>query len=139
MAASDEDFQPPKRFRVSRRKDEEIKLLNDAIPQSTRYKNKWAMVLYEEWKNSRVNKIASREESSLAVNLCSIEDLDIDISIMKPQSLNFWLGKFIQEVTGKNGRRYPGRTLYQIVVSIKRGLEERNRTDVNFLDKSNSE
>jgi len=55
-----------------------------------------------------------------------------------PKSLDFLIGKFVQEVTEKNRKPYPGRTLYQIVAGLKRHLETKHRTDVNMLDKSNS-
>ena len=50
--ASDDNFQPAKRFRVSKSKDEEV---SDAVPRSTRYKNKWAISLYEVWRESRTS------------------------------------------------------------------------------------
>ena len=78
------------------------------------------------------------EETSLDVDLESIENLDSDWEKMSPKSLDFWIGNFVQEVTEKNGKPCSGRTLYQIVAGLKRHLETKHRTDVNMLDKSNS-
>ena len=116
---SGEEFQNPKRFRSSKSKDAELSLINNAVPQSTRYTNK-ARRLYEEWRTSRPNKCATLEETSLGVDLTTIQSLEVDITRMDTRSLDFWLGKFIQEVTAKNGSRYPGKTLYQLVAALKR-------------------
>ena len=56
---------------------------------------------------------------------------------MAPPSLDFWVGKFIQEILNKQGEHYPGRMVYQLVGGLKRHLESQNRTDINIFDKSN--
>ena len=135
MADSDsEDFQRPlKRFRKSISCEEEAKKLANAVPVSTRYKNKWAVGLFEDWKRSRFNKEPTFEQTSLDFDLTSIESLEHPLEKMSPKSLDFWIGKFVQEVADKKGNRYPGPTVYQIVA----GLEAMHRRDVNFLDKNN--
>ena len=132
----EEDFQPAKRFRIARTSEEENDLLQNAIPLSTRYTNKWAFKLFEAWRLARDGKLVANEESSCDMNLEQIQNLDVDIVQMSPESLNFWLSKFVQEVTGMEGQRYPATTLYQIVTGLKRYLEERGRDDVNFMNKS---
>lgn len=57
---------------------------------------------------------------------------------MTAVSLDFWIGKSVQEVANKNGEGYPGRTLYQVVGGLKRHLEANNRNDVIMFDKSNT-
>ena len=52
-------------------------------------------------------------------------------------SMNFWLIKFIQELTDKDGDAYPEKNLYQIVCSIRRYLEEHGRAEANILDGKN--
>ncbi|KXJ06379.1 hypothetical protein AC249_AIPGENE23163 [Exaiptasia diaphana] len=136
---SEDDFQPAKRFRKARTTEEEKEMLEKAIPKSTRYKNTWAFKLFEDWKSERANKTAILEASSVNSKLEELENLDQDFILMKPKSLNFWVGKFIQEVTSKDGKRFPGATLYQIVAGLKRFLEEHNRNDVNMLDKQKPE
>ena len=105
---------------------------------STRYKNKWSVNLFEGWIRDRENKCAAVEETRLGISLDDIEDLDIERwEKMTPLSLNFWIGKFVEEVANKKGLRYPARALYQVVASLKRHLEGKNRDDVNMFDKSN--
>ena len=84
------------------------------------------------------NKRAVVEEKSLSISLDDIDELDIEWwEKMTPLSLNFWIGKFVEEVANKKGIRYPARTLYQVVSGLKRHLEGKNRDYVNMLDKSN--
>ncbi|KXJ10914.1 Zinc finger MYM-type protein 2 [Exaiptasia diaphana] len=113
-------------------------LLQKAVPISTRYKNSWAVNIFEEWRQIRENKVASLESTSLNLSLDSIQHLDIEPwETVTVSSLNFWLWKFVQEASDKKGSPYPARTLYQLIASLKRHLESKNRTDVNMLDKSN--
>ena len=52
-------------------------------------------------------------------------------------SLNYWLSKFVMEVAKKSGERYPPKSVYGIICSLKRHLEERNGSEVsNPLDAS---
>lgn len=138
VESDEDDFHPSKRFRKSISAEVEAKKLTDAVPVSTRYKNKWAVKLFEEWKFGRENKSAKLEETSLEVDLESIENLDSNWEKMSPHSLAFWIGKFLQEVTDSKGKRYPGATLYQIVASLKRHLETKQRKAVNMLDRKDS-
>ena len=134
----DVDEYPIKRFRKSRSCEEERDMLVNAVPISTRYKNKWTVNLFTEWITARKNHSAALEQTSLNISLHDIQDLDVEHwEKMAPPSLDFWVGKFIQEILNKKGERYPGRTLYQLVGGLKRDLESRNRTDVNIFDKSN--
>jgi len=103
--------------------EEEHKIIDEAVPASTRNKNKWAMKLFRDWSSQRENKLPNLEDSTLSINLESLQSLDEDMATMTPESLNFWIGKCLQEVTGKDGQRYPGKTLYQIVAALKRSLE----------------
>ena len=91
--ASEDEFQPAKRFHLSKTKDEEAKLLNEAVPISTRYKNKWAISLFESGESpGSTRSRCVKNPAWWSIDLCNIESLEIDISVMKPPSLNFWLG-----------------------------------------------
>ena len=105
MASSDEElnFQPRKRFRKAKSREEEEKVLEKAVPQSTRYKNQWAVNMFEEWCKARENNIAAFESTCLNIPLEGIENLDNNWEKMSPSSLDFWIGKFIQEVADKKG------------------------------------
>ena len=94
------------RFRVPKTSSQETAfflsffLVNDTVPPSTKYKNKWAV------------------------------NMDV-------LSLNYWLSKFVLEVAKKSGERYPPKSVYGIICSLKRHLEERNGSEaLNPLDAS---
>ena len=52
--------------------------------------------------------------------------LSADIAAMNVLSLNYWLSKFVIEIAKKSGERYPPKSVYGIICSLKRHLEERN-------------
>ena len=41
------------RFRVPKTSSEETGLVNDTVPPSTKYKNKWAVNIFAEWQSLR--------------------------------------------------------------------------------------
>ena len=136
----DVDEYPSKRFRKSRTCEEERDMLVNAVPISTRYKNKWAVNLFTKWIRDRKNHSAALEQRSLNISLDDIQDLDVEHwEKMAPPSLDFWVAKFIQEILNKKGERYPGRTLYRVAGGLKRHLESRNRTDVNIIEQMKNE
>ena len=127
---------PNKRFRGARTLDEEAKVLAAAVPKATEYKNRWAVKLFEGWKNERDNTRFSQEYSSLRLmEVERVEKFNTSLHLMKAESINFWLGKFVQEVRDQKSHRYPGKTLYQIIASLKRYLASKGRTDINLLSK----
>ncbi|KAK3706539.1 hypothetical protein QZH41_013031 [Actinostola sp. cb2023] len=138
---SSDEFEPPlKRFRKPLAPKEQDLKLKNAIPKATLYKNNWAVNIFTEWRDNRENKMATFEPKSQSrfVPHEEVENLDIKPwEKMSVPSLNFWISKFLQEVCNKKGERYPAKTLYQIVASLKRYLESRGRSDVNMMNKSN--
>ena len=42
------------RFRVTKTSSEETGLVNDTVPPSTKYKNKWAVNIFAEWQSLRL-------------------------------------------------------------------------------------
>jgi hypothetical protein len=74
----------------------------------------------------RPNKEPSKECSAIVSEREDMQCLDTNIVNMNPESLNFWLCKFIQEVCKADGEKYPPRTLYSIVCGLQRHLDEAN-------------
>jgi hypothetical protein len=55
---------------------------------------------------------------------------------MNGESMAYWLGKFLQDVLGRDDQKYPPRSLYGIVAGLKRYLDEKNGSlELNPLDK----
>ena len=73
--------------------DEAIK---NAIPPSTRYKTKWAAEVFREWQTSRGQR--SEEADGL-------QDISTPLEYFEAESLAYWLGKFVQEVVNKDGKK----------------------------------
>ena len=53
-------------------------MLENTLPLSTRYENKWSVNLFGNWVQDRENKRDVVEETSLGISLDDIEDLDIE-------------------------------------------------------------
>ena len=53
---------------------------------------------------------------------------------MNAVTLNYWLGKFVMEVTKTSGKGYPPKTVYRIICGIPRYLEENGAEALNPLD-----
>ena len=44
-------------FRLTKTAEEEVNLVQTAVPKSTQYKNKWAYGIFEEWQRRRLVKV----------------------------------------------------------------------------------
>ena len=53
-------------------------------------------------------------------DLHKVAQLSTSIEEMDAVTLNYWLSKFVMEVTKKSGERYPPKTVYGIVCGIRR-------------------
>ncbi|XP_068747652.1 uncharacterized protein [Montipora capricornis] len=127
------------RFRQPKSVEDEERCVLNAIPKSTRYKNKWAARIFEEWGKARFPKVATLEPGGLfkEYDLHKVQSLEIPLLQMDALSVNYWLTKFVQEVAKPSKERYPPKTIYQIVCGLRRFMEENNeKLDFNSLDAS---
>ncbi|EDO44552.1 predicted protein [Nematostella vectensis] len=113
-SSEDEIVRPLKRFS----KDEEEVALSQAAPASTRYKKKWCVNMFKNWRSNRVNKITAKESTIFNIRLSDLESVDSAWESISAPPLNFWIAKFIQEVADKQGNRYLAPTLYQILAGL---------------------
>ena len=126
-------------FRVLKTSSEEIGLVNDTVPPSIKYKNKWALNIFAEWQSLREVKVPVLDCGGVFKDyeLHKVCALSADIAAMDVLSLNYWLSKFVMELAKKSGERYPPKSVYGIICSLKRHLEERNGSEaLNPLDAS---
>ena len=127
------------RFRVPKTSFQENVLVNDAVPASTKYKNKWAVSIFAEWQRLREVQVPVLDCGGLFkdYDLHKVTTLSADIAGMDALSLNYWLSKFVVEVAKKSGGIYPPKTVYGIICALKRYLEEKNGSEaLNPLDAS---
>jgi hypothetical protein len=104
---------------------EETEAIRTATRSSTRYKNKWAVEVFKEWQYYR----ATKGETSSEVD---------EVQEMNGESMEYWLGKFVQEVVRRDGQKYSPRSLYGIVENLVWSgiLTEKNGSlALNPLDK----
>ena len=101
------------RFRSPKSKEEETSLVSEATPKKTQYNTKWGRKVFEEWQQRRQNTSAKLEVVGVAKMNCEdVEDLTVPLEHMSPNTLIFWLSKFVCEVAKQNGERYPPNSLY---------------------------
>ena len=127
----------PSRFRLPKSASEEQVLADEAVPSSTKYKNKWALKLFREWQQQREMKVPILDPGGLFKDyeLHKVNPVSCEIEDMDAISLNYWLTKFVMEVAKDSGERYPPRTVYGIVCGVKRYLGDKNGDEaLNPLD-----
>ena len=114
-----------KRFGEALNESEILKRLRNSVPKSTKYKTQWGVRVFETWQRERSNGNAREELNVFGLDVLSnIESLGSDMLSMSEEGLNFWLSKFVEEVRDKDSKRYPEKTLYQLICCIKRHYEE---------------
>ena len=86
------------RFRVPKTSSEETGLVNDTVPPSTKYKNKWAVNIFAEWQSLREFKVPVLDCGGVFKDyeLHKVCALSADIAAMDVLSLNYWLSKFAE-------------------------------------------
>ena len=90
------------RFRQPKSVEDEKKSVDNAIPKSTAYKTKWSCKVFEEWKQNRLVKSCTLEPGGLFTTKYfeeGVQTLDTAFTDMSACSVNYWLSKFVQEVS----------------------------------------
>ena len=127
----------PSRFRLPKSASEEQVLAEEALPSSTKYKNKWALKLFREWRQQRDKKVPILDRGGLFKDyeLHKVNPVSCEVEDMDAISLNYWLTKFVMEVAKDSGERYPPRIVYRIVCGVKRHVGDKNGDEaLNPLD-----
>ena len=130
----------PSRFRLPKSASEEKVLAEEAVPSSTKYKNKWALKLFQEWQQQRDKKVPTLDPGGLFKDyeLHKVNPVSCEVEDMDAISLNYWLAKFVMEVAKDSGERYPPRIVrivYGIVCGVKRHVGDKNGDEeLNPLD-----
>ena len=99
------------------------------MPTGTLKRDKWAVNLFNGWRNFRVKHV-SEEEKEMA------DALEKPMSELSMNELNFWLSKFIFEARKKDGTYYPGDSLVSIISGLQRSLSADDKI-VNFFKDNN--
>lgn len=137
MVMAEKEKGRPSRFRLPKSAAEEQVLADEAVPSSTKYKNKWALKIFREWQQQRELKVPLSDSDGLFKDyeLHKVNPVSCEIEDMDAISLDYWLTKFVIEVAKDSGERYPPRTVYGIVCGLKRHLGDKNGDEaLNPLD-----
>ena len=86
-----------RRFRDPQSVEKSIENVQNAIPQTTRYKNRWGVRIFEDWQSGRENKADMCESNPFSLDLQNLQNLETGLCSMTARTLNFWLIKFVQE------------------------------------------
>ena len=81
------------RFCVSKTSFQENVLVNDAVPASAKYKNKWAVSIFAQWQRLREVKVPVLDCGGLFndYHLHKVTALSADLAGMDALSLKYWL------------------------------------------------
>ena len=87
---------------------EEDPLLVQSKPKSTRYKDKWVVEVFRAWQAAREPKFCILDPGRMfkEYDVQRVQSLEEKLEDLDSLSLNYWLTKFVQEVSYKNGRRF---------------------------------
>ena len=118
------------RFRLPKSCKEEVSLLRRSKPKSIQCKDKWAVDVFRNWEAALEKKIPLLQSGSVFkdYDVHRVQSLEerLKVLVLDSLPLNFWLIKFVQELSNNTGGRYPPRSLYEIVCGLKPHLEDEN-------------
>ncbi len=75
-----------RRFRDPQSVERSIENVRNAIPQTTRYKNRWGVRIFEDWQSGRENKAVMCESIPFTLDL---QNLETELCSMTARTLNF--------------------------------------------------
>ena len=101
--------------------------IDDCVPKSTRYKNKWAVSLFENWREQRNIEVRRVDETSVRGCDPGLEVIKNFIEAMSDDELNGTLGYFICEIRKTDRSKYPPNTLYGIIAAIQHFLKGKGK------------
>ena len=102
--------------------------IGDAVPKSTKYKEKWAVNLFENWKQQR------NEKECNTSGITDVKFLHNSLEVMSDEELNRSLALLVCEVRKANGSKYPPNTLHGMAASIQHYLKGKKRVVRLFND-----
>ena len=106
--------------------------IGDCVAKSTKYKDKWALNMFENWRQQRNKKVYNVGAGSDC--LAGLQIIQNCLEVMSDEELNRTLALFVCEVRKIDGSRYPPNTLHGIVASIQHYLKGKGRAVRLFND-----
>ena len=87
----------------------------------------WAKNLFDEWLNDLNEHARECKESNISV-------IAVPLGEMTKDELNYSISRFIVEIRKKNGDKYPGETLYELVVAVQQYLHNLGHNHKFIMD-----
>ena len=101
---------------VSNEKLRELK--KNTLERRTHAKMMWGVNTYKQWGNHVLSDYRTFD--------VRISEADLDrVGMLNVENIKFALCKFVAEVTKQDGSEYPGKTLYHLIISIQKYLNEK--------------
>ena len=95
-------------------------LKQEQLMKRTYAKVQWAVKAYQEWRSNRMSHLQ-------LFDVCIYEtDLE-NVYCLERDSFEFAICQFLAEVRKIDGSEYPGKTLYQLVVSIQTHINTKGK------------
>ena len=103
--------------------DEQLETVSKGlIPKGTKARNKWAIGLYAKWESNRF--VLSGDNQTFPIPKAN------ELKHASSQQLDYWLAKFIFEMSKSDGTRCPRDSLVSIVAEINTHLKEERTIDL---------
>ena len=101
----------PSHFPWLKSASEEQVLADEAVPSSTKYKNKWDLKIFQEWRQQREIKVPILDPGGhfKDYELHKVNPVSCEIEEKDAISLNYWLTRFVMEVNKDSVKRYTQR------------------------------
>ena len=93
------------RFRLPKSVEDEKKSVDNAVPKSKACRTKWSCKVFEEWKQNRLAKSCTLEPGGLFTTKDfeeGLHTLDTATTDVSACSVNYWMPKFVQEVSNSS-------------------------------------
>jgi hypothetical protein len=76
-----------RRFRDLQSVERSIDNVRNAIPRTTRYKNRWGVRIFEDWQSGRENKAVMCESNPFSLDLQNLQNLETELCSMTARTL----------------------------------------------------
>lgn len=119
------EAQRSNRFYEPIKEQDLAKHVENAVPQATKYKDRWSVKVFEEWQENRNKK--AMHDKSIKIFAGAIDE-------MVASELNDALSFFVFEVKKQDGSDYPANSLFGLVSSIQHYLKMKGKSFRFFND-----
>ena len=104
--------------------------IGNAVPKSTKYKEKWAVKLFESWREQKNVKLSNSTKRSS----CGLKIIHNCLEVISDEELNRTLALFVCGIRKTDGNKYPPNTIHGIAASTEHFLKLKRKPVKLFID-----